>query len=210
MPLTYLLYRCPRCGHDPVEGRGDAARCPACRTAFARVGGTGRIRVQDPAGESWDVAPAALVDAIDRHGGPLSAVEERDGRPEYTAAAVLRRAREEEPVRVGGRLLGFVERFGQPHDGTLRLRGETLSFTVDGATVGQWNLLDLRSIQTSSGSLQITGEDGMVQFRFHDDSPRRWESLLHHLIRDGYRREGRGEIVEFQPRIVVGEPGGGP
>lgn len=203
MPLIYLLYRCPECGHDPTEGRGDRARCPSCGAAFERVGGSGRIRVEAPDREGREVEAPELVDAIEAHGGPLDALEEREGRGEYASAAVLRRAHAEEPVHHEGSLLGFAERYGPKEAGTLRLRGETLSFAVDGATVGQWSLLDLRSIQTSSSSLQITGEDGMVEFRFVDDSPRRWESLLHHLLREAYRREGRGEIVEFQPRIVA-------
>ena len=27
MALVHLLYRCPECGHDPMDGEGDRARC---------------------------------------------------------------------------------------------------------------------------------------------------------------------------------------
>jgi hypothetical protein len=68
----------------------------------------------------------------------------------------------------------------------------------------RWLLLEIRAVQTSSSSLQISpAEGGVVEFRFPGDSTRRWESLLHYALRQAFRRAGRGEIVEFQPRIRV-------
>ncbi len=42
-----------------------------------------------------------------------------------------------------------------------------------------------------------------MTFRFLTGSPRLWEALLQHAVQALYRRQGRGEIREFQPRIVV-------
>lgn len=203
MPLTYFLYSCPRCGHDPLGGEGDRAECQACGASFTREGATGRIRLEASDGDSGEIEPAVLRASLEERGAPRGALAERDGKEEYTSPAVLRRSIGEEPVRHGGSLLGFVERMGPEEVGSLKLRGNTLSFEVGEGTIGQWSLLDLRSIQTSSSALQVTGQDGMVEFRFRGDSPRRWETLLHGLLREAYREQGRGEIVEFQPRIVA-------
>jgi len=68
-----------------------------------------------------------------------------------------------------------------------------------------WSLLEIRAVQTSSSSLQFSPRGGgLVELRFPYDSPLRWETLLRGALRRAYRREGRGEIVEFQPRIVTG------
>ena len=59
-------------------------------------------------------------------------------------------------------------------------------------------------MQTSSSSLQVTIPSGeLIQLRFSLDSPRRWEQLLKAALQKAYREAGRGEIVEFQPRIVT-------
>jgi hypothetical protein len=67
-----------------------------------------------------------------------------------------------------------------------------------------WPLLEIRAVQTSSSCLQFSpASGGLVELRFPHDSPFRWETLLRNALRRVYRREGLGEIVEFQPRIVA-------
>ena len=68
----------------------------------------------------------------------------------------------------------------------------------------EWPLLDIRALQGSSSSLQISPlEGGVVTFRFEEESSRRWEELLKAGLRRMWSEAGRGEIAEFQPRIRV-------
>lgn len=205
MPLAHLLYRCPRCGHEALEGRGDEALCPRCDTAYERAP-SGRAIVVRAAGGASEVVPvAALVAAIRDHGGPLTSARRNDGSVSYSARATIRVATGEEPVRVAGRVLGFHERFGAERDGTLRASDDELVFTADdGGPPARWSYLDLRALQAASSTVQITPQAGpMVQFRFPADSPRRWEDLLRSLVAGAWREAGRGTVVEFQPRIVA-------
>ena len=69
-----------------------------------------------------------------------------------------------------------------------------------------WGLGQLTAVQASSRTLQIKVRDRpLVSFRFEDDSVFLWELLLQEVLRRYYRRAGRGEIAEFQPRIVTEE-----
>lgn len=205
MPLIHLLYRCPRCGRDPVEGEKEVVTCPGCGTRFTRgVEDPGRIRLDREGEPPTEVPTGALVDAIEALGGPRTAATAEDGRIRYEAEVVVRRCLAEDPVLHRGEVLGFVERRGEPEEGVLRLTGDALAFLRDGRKTSGWGLLDLRAIQASSSSLQISVADGsVVQLRFVEDSPRRWEDLLRWVLQVAYRREGRGEIVEYQPRIVT-------
>ncbi|NIP61026.1 MAG: hypothetical protein GWM92_21430 [Gemmatimonadetes bacterium] len=147
-----------------------------------------------------------LTEAIADRGGPLTAARGEDGAIRYESRVAVRRGEGEEAVRHGGDVWGFYERLGEPEGGLLRARNDALELESEGAetTRSRWNLLDLRAVQSSSSSVQIftaTGE--LVHFRFLDDSPVRWEALLHAVLQDAYEREGKGRILEFQPRIVI-------
>ncbi len=204
MPLKYLLYRCPECGHEPVEGDADVMSCPSCKTRYAR-GGVGRlIRVETPGVPSKEVPGIELVRAIDAHGGPMDRATSEDGTIDDRAAVLVRRSYVEEPVRYRGRLLGFAERLSKAVPGTLRLTDSCLIVDEDGSEALCIGLLEIRAVQTSSSSLQVTNPSGeLIQLRFSEDSPRRWEQLLKAALQRAYREAGRGEIVEFQPRIVT-------
>ncbi|RMH16711.1 MAG: hypothetical protein D6701_08460 [Gemmatimonadetes bacterium] len=203
MPLRHLIYRCPECGHDPVLGEGDRAHCDGCGTSFER-GERSLVRVI-PAGTPPHGAPCRtareLIEAIDGHGGPLP-----PGRDGYAADALRRTASRHRPLKRRGRVLGFYEALGAPEAGVLAIDADTLRFrpTATEGEVSEWRLLDLRAVQTSSAAVQVTDPRGtLVQFQFPVDSPRRWEQLLHRFLRAAYQRAGRGEILEFQPRIVT-------
>ncbi len=201
MALKDLLYRCPHCGQDPVEGRRDRVRCPSCDALFVRNGRAGYLRMEVD-GEVADVAVPRLVASIARRGGPFPAATDAQGRVRYEAEVIAKRAVGEEPIRRGGALVGFTERLGEGREGILRLEEGALSLLHDGVVASCWNLMDLRAVQASSSSLQIRAATGeLVHFRFVADSPRRWEDLLQGTLRTLYRDAGRGEIVEFQPRI---------
>jgi hypothetical protein len=232
MPLTYLLYRCPRCGHDPMVGKKDDALCPSCGTSFSRGGEGGLIRVQESSGGVWELPGHLLTAAMERRpseetGSPTasptgssgessggSSGESSRGFPWIRRAEVrVRRSGEEAPVRWGGSLLGFAEAMGEPTSGFLGLSdeelalwmGETSDFPDHQAVPARrWPLMEVRAVQTSSSCLQFSPKSGgLVEFRFPKDSPFRWESLLRNALGAAYQREGLGEIVEFQPRIVV-------
>lgn len=202
MPLRTLLYRCPRCGQDPVEGRKDRVRCPSCGSVFRRMGSRRGIRVEAPEEKPNEVLASRLLEAIAVRGGPLPAARDEDGRIDYRARVSVRRAGGEEVIRHGGEVLGFVESFGPPRAGVLRVTDEALELTRDEVPRARWNLMDLQAVQASSSSLQIyTAARDLVQFRFESDSALRWQELLHAVLRKAYREAGRSEIVEFQPRI---------
>jgi DNA-directed RNA polymerase subunit RPC12/RpoP len=210
MPLTYLLYRCPRCGHDPTVGEGDEAHCPACDTRFSRGREGGRIRVRAPGDEVWEVSSQRLTAAVDAWNRSAEHPEAAEAALSRAAQVEVRRSAREEPFRFGGELLGFVETLGEAREGVLELSSGALTLWPEGGRgegpdpVDQWPLLDIRALQTSSSSLQISpGDGGMIQFRFRDDSPRRWEDLLRRVLKNAYRKAGLGEILEFQPRVVT-------
>lgn len=213
MPLRHLLYRCPGCGADPTTGEADRVRCPSCGTTYERVpAAAGEANIAEGRtgeGRRRRSAPE-LVDALRERGGPVTPATDDGGGLRWEARAVARRAVEETPVRHGAGLLGFAERFGPPVEGRLLLTGEAVRFEGRSGEGGspsaswRWELQELGSLQTSSKAVQLRPPSGgVVSFRFPDDSPRRWETLLEHALREAYREAGRGEIVEFQPRIVT-------
>jgi hypothetical protein len=158
--------------------------------------------VTAPGEGEWHVASTRLSAALAAHGGPESRATDTLGQFSYSARVQARRASEELPVWYRGSLQGFAERLGEPVAGTLRLTAEHLALSSAEEGVDRWPLLAIGAIQTSSSSLQISpSEGGVVQFRFEEDSPKRWDDLLRLAVRRAYRREGRGEIIEFQPRI---------
>lgn len=130
---------------------------------------------------------------------------------------MFRSSDEERPVRFNGELVGFVEHLGRARDGILELAEEALLLWLPESVPGaerpgepfaRWDLLEIGAIQTSSSAVQIAlRSGGLVHFRFAEDSPHRWEGLLQDALREAFRRSGRGEILEFQPRIVTGGRG---
>ncbi|MCJ7626764.1 MAG: hypothetical protein MUO50_00105 [Longimicrobiales bacterium] len=213
MPLVYLLYRCPRCGQDPLEGEKDEATCSGCGTRYARGGDGGLILVREPSGEVWEVPGHRLTTAMEGwmeenpSASGISRASIRQSEVEVTQSG------EEAPVWWGGELLGFAEAMEKPASGSLLLTDDALVLSAlpgekgvaaEGITSKSWPLLAIRAVQTSSSSLQFSpSSGGLVQFRFPHDSPFRWETLLRNALRRAYRRAGLGEIVEFQPRIVA-------
>ena len=72
-----------------------------------------------------------------------------------------------------------------------------------------WPFEALKAVQASSKTLQVRGgEHPLASFAFRDDSSFLWERLLAVALDRFYRRTGRGEIVEMQPRIVTRGSGG--
>ena len=209
MGLANLLYRCPRCGADPVAGEKDRVGCPSCGRTFERGGKGLEILETERGGRPVSVPAWRLTEAIRRLGGPLTRATTSAGAIRDAAQVRFRRALAEEPVHFSGRLLGFSETRSEEAEGELEVTGRSVSL-VSGEGREVWDLLDLLALQTSSSSVQISTRDGgVVQFKFLADSSRRWEDLLKVLVARAWREAGRGEIVEFQPRIVTsGRPTG--
>lgn len=211
MAIGDLLWACPFCGaigSIRKDGGGRSA-CARCATTYRRAGGS--VVIARRPGAEPDARPAAqwvrALPAVEAalQGAAADSVEAgvggealREDRVEATFAGP------DEAVRRAGEVLGFRETEGQTLTGALRLDASRLTFTADeGATRG-WALADLTAIQSSSRVVQIKQRGApVVTFRFLTGSPRLWEELLQWAVRALYRRLGRGEIREFQPRIVV-------
>ena len=122
----------------------------------------------------------------------------------YSATVIVSWRVSESAVRYRGVLRGFTESMGPPARGTLTVDREEVAVEDGRRDSGRWPHLAVRAIQASSSSLQLSlPDDRLVQLRFLDDSPRRWEELIRHLLSEAYERAGRGRVVEFQPRIVT-------
>lgn len=200
MPLRHVLYRCPRCGHDPTEGRGDRVACQACGTEYRRA--RRGVEVEAPDGTTAVESVADLVAAIDRLGGALSAATDPQGRLTYTSRAAYHGFLAEDALHVDERLLGFVERPGKPVEGVLELDAACLVFRGGGA-VHRWDVADITALQVSTRSLQVgVRKAGTFQVTLRGASTLRWEMLLQHAIRACWRERGWGAVTEFQPRIT--------
>jgi hypothetical protein len=144
------------------------------------------------------------MDRIQAHGGPLTEATNSDGSISYSAHAYFEGLLEVEAVRAGGRLLGFAEQPRRPQEGILEVKDRGFSFRGVWVPRTRWLLKDVSALQVSTRALQIgIRYAGTAQFTFPRASTYRWEQLLHHLLRAVWRSEGRGEILEFQPRITT-------
>ena len=123
----------------------------------------------------------------------------------YSAAAMVSWRISERAVRYRGVLRGFTESMGASLRGTLTVDREEVVVEDGRPGSGRWRHLDICAVQASSSALQLSlPGNRLVQLHFPDDSPRRWEGLMRHLITEAYERAGRGRVVEFQPRVVTG------
>ena len=222
MPIHDMLYRCPRCGQDPLEGHEGRAKCSSCRTRFEQ--GRGAIIVRPPDGPPEEVTASSLLADLEKMGGPGTG--RRRGRDPSEAGLfreagiVLGKAEGHDVVRWRGEVLGFSERISWKGRGRIRLEEDALTFTPGQDPVGSLGrkgragpdddaeglscrLGDIKGVQISAKALQVTLERGrLYQLEFIDDSPKRWEDLLRLALRRFYARSGQC-IAEFKPRIIV-------
>ena len=204
MALSDLLYRCPECGHDPTSGEGDRAWCEACGAKYERGPQDRMIQVTTGDGQDREALVDNLVKKIEIHGGPITRATKSDGSISFDADVLVSRRVAEDAVWHKGELRGFSETMGEPLPARLSVDADGVTVTGEGLDTERWNFLDLRALQTSSSSLQLSlPGDILVQFKFVEDSPRRWEDLMRRLVRDAYSRANRGFVLEFQPRIVT-------
>jgi hypothetical protein len=206
MAISDLLWACPVC--DKLGGINTAGACH-CGVTFARARGA-RIRARMPDGRIVERTPAEWSDLLP---DPASLLEGgAGGLHDAAPPGVVRRARVSAREVTGHRVvrdnrgayLNRVELYGPESQGTLETGPERLVYRPEGQPPREWPLDALTAIQASSSTLQIkAAHRPLVSFRFLDDSLYLWESLLQAALTALYRRTGRGEIVEFQPRITV-------
>ena len=198
MAIPDLLWACPDCGLDRgLRASGDAT-CAGCGTRFDRVRGAS-IRATGRGGEVRIRTAAEWVDDLPDPGsliGPRETIRE--------ASVVASFVKGEQVIRFEGRYVNRIERFGPKGRGRLELGLERLLYLPEGSAPLSWAFGDLKAVQASSRTLQVRGADHpLASFAFLDDSSYLWDRLLATALGAFYRRTGRGEIVELQPRIVT-------
>lgn len=202
MPIQHLLYRCPRCGHDPTTATDKGARCDSCGTSFEQ-GRASVVLVRSADGEVEEVSVRTLMDAIDELGGVSSRALDHGGRLSYEARVAVAHGNDHQAVWWKGRLLGFFERLTERREATLRLEGDDLTVTSAGWEPLVWPMESILAVQISSKAVQLNIRGvGLYQMEFVSDSPKRWEELLRVALGRFYATRGQ-EIVEFRPTIVT-------
>lgn len=196
MAIRDLLWGCPLCGTEGrLRTRGRITNCVACGARFSRAEGAA-ILAATPDGRRHEATAATWVD---RMVPPVPPGPEETLGPEL---AILRIAERPVAVRPGGVFVGWGERFGPRQKGSATLTPDSLVFEENSGTRHEWRLDTFTAVQPTSSALQVKTRGAPVAyFRFFESSVRRWEHWIQHRLRAIYRDTGRGEIVEFQPRI---------
>ena len=206
MPIHHMLYRCPRCGHDPLQGHEGKAECVSCGTRFEQRRGA-VIIAHPPEGSAEQTDATRLLAAVEEMGGP--GVRTDAGEERLFRESRIRSGRVEghDVIRWRGRVLGFSEKIVWKGEGFLRLEREALTFRPDAGSGQGFSCLlsDIRGVQISSKALQITLEGSrMHQFEFIEDSPKRWEDLVCLALTRLYAQSGQS-VIEFKPRIITAD-----
>ncbi len=207
MPIHHMLYRCPRCGHDPLDGHKGKAHCRSCGTSFEQ--GRGAVIIARPSdGPPEQTDASTLIAAVQELGGPGVHTEQGEDLLSREARIRFGKVEGHDIIRWRGEFLGFSERISWKGEGLLRLEGEALTVTQNERANGSSEsfsclLGEIRGVQISSIALQITlGRNRMYQFEFIEDSPKRWEDLVCLALTRFFARS-RHAIEEFKPRIVT-------
>lgn len=219
MAIRDLLWACPVCSSFAgIRPKRKGEECVACGTVYRRGHGA-NVEAWPPDEEAvvrrpidWiERLPPLPLDTYRTAEGKRLIALEADlefGRPPGEDAfirrdlAVVRVAEGEDDIHKGDEFLGRMERLGLKRSGMLVLETALLRFLDDDGSTRTWALDELTAIQPSSSTLQIKTRGGpVVSIRFPEGSLRLWEELLQAILRHRYREQGRGEIVEFQPRI---------
>ena len=196
MAIRDLLWGCPLCGSEgSLRNRGHSTHCGTCGARLRRADGA-NILASTPDGREQRRTPAEWVDALRP---PVPPGPDESLGPEK---AVLRIAERPVAVKPGGTFVGWGERFGPKRQGTATLTPEGMLFRETDGTTHQWRLDAFTAVQPTSSALQIkTRGEPVAYFKFLESSVRRWEHWIQQRLRALYHDTGRGEIVEFQPRI---------
>jgi hypothetical protein len=228
MAIRDLLWACPLCGSEgalePVRG---AEVCHRCGTSYRR-GRRATIVARPPGRPTLSLSPAEWLDRL-----PDIGIEERFRQAANRAGiihsepALLRTEIGAETVSFRGTYLKLFVRLGPPRAGILKLETDRIGFhpySEPGAVAASsgssttssappqptspvsitWAFTDITAIQPSSATLQISARmQPLASLQVPGGSIRFWEELLCAALQAHYTVTGRGEIVEFQPRIVT-------
>lgn len=205
MAIRDLLWACPLCGTEGgLRPAGKREVCRGCGATFRRGRGAS-IVAEGSDGTRHVRSGAEWADRLPRIEEYVERLE-----PQGPDGALLRsraRARTatgESVIRFGSIYMNRIERFGPPKEGVLELHGDRVRFTPDAGEAEEWTFDEITAVQPSSSTLQIKARRRpVVSFRFPEDSARFWEEVLCTALRRHYRAAGRGEIIEFQPRIAT-------
>jgi hypothetical protein len=197
MAIHHLLYACVVCGREGGIKPADKNEvCERCSAKYTRADGA-LIRCEPAGAPAETKHPAEWLDLLQSQ-WPLSEM-----RIERSSRVILRIAEESEPHYHGGVYLGHIEQFGAPMPGVLTLSRDALGFTPEQGGSITWRLDELTAVQPSSTTLQLKVRRGPVlSFRFPDASPLLWEECVRVAVQALYIAAGRGDIAEYQPRIV--------
>lgn len=199
MAIHLILYACIECGREssikPIKGER-AEVCERCGTLYTREEGA-MIKCAPPNREPETRHPSEWLDILEQHPLRGGARKER---------ALVSFARKQLPYRHSGMYLGHVEKFEPPLPGTIELTEEAVLFRADGSDQTEvWPLDELTAVQPSSTTLQLKIRHGpVVSMKFIDASPLLWEQRLRDAVQRRFLVAGKGEILEFQPRIICG------
>ncbi len=205
MAIRDLLWACPLCGTEGgIRPAGKGETCGACGTRYRRGRGA-TIVAALPDGAVETLPAAAWADRLPEiRATPRFHAQAPADRPLHRERARARFAAGEAVVRLRRVFMNRIERFGPPRDGELVLRHDRLDFLPDDGALEAWPFDTVTAVQPSSSTLQVKARGRpVVSFRFPHGSARFWEELLAAALRRHYHTTGRGEIVEFQPRIVA-------
>ncbi len=225
MAIRDLLWACPLCGAvNGLKPVGKEERCCGCDAVFLRGSGSsilvattdGRMTAR-PAAEWAEMLPAEPPGPVTAGGGEASAGGEGGPYPALPGSAegyapigwlqdrvLARFALGQEAIRYGSEYLGMMERLGEPRAGTLTLTTESLRLELEDGESHLWPLEDIAALQASGRNVQVRPRgQPIISFSFPDTSARLWDESLAAALRQCWRRLGRGEIMEFQPRIVA-------
>lgn len=227
MPIRDLLGACPACGGEGEfrRSRWKGEWCGGCGARFRRTSGSAiEMRAPDgsravrPATEWVRASPAEAAGlglAGRTHGQagirgvrpelqPDGTPLQSRGAPLRQSDVIVRRRVRQEPIRTGGTYLNRIDRFGAPEPGVLILQPDAIRFRPERRDPERWPLDDIAAVGSSSGTLQLRLRHGRVlAIAFPADSLRLWEEAVRAALRSRYRADGRGEIIEFQPRILT-------
>jgi hypothetical protein len=197
MAIRDLLYACIDCGREAGIKDTEAGEvCERCGARYSRGEGA-TITVVHSNGSTDVKHPSEWLDLLETR-LPIG-----DMRADRRERALVRTAHTSKPLHHRGIYLGQVEQFGEPEAGWLSLSPTELRFQPDDGPPRTWPLEALTAVQPSSTSLQLKVRRGpVISLRFPEASSLLWEEHVRHAVQALYSQKGRGQIREFQPRIV--------
>lgn len=198
MGIRDLLSVCPRCGRGPLAAARRGGSCGPCGVTYRRGRGDRIVAtgtdgsVEERRAAHWlDATPASEIPTSGNLAGPEPVVL-RVAEPRSTA------------VRYDGELIGWVEQFGTRRKGRLILTQLDLAFVGEDGGTRRIQVDDLTSIQPSSSSLQLRTRAGdILSLRFEESSVLHWERALQTAVKRRWSATGRGEVYDYQPRILA-------